>query len=125
MNFMEYRKIYNNKMATSPHTFNALQNLIVAMEAAHNCAGKKTFFGADKGEQAYAKFKVKLQATIHCLILDSEMNEAFASIDVHQLLVEQIADFSTAYPNWPKAYAFANEFFQNKPQAVAVIDRIR
>lgn len=36
-----------------PHTFNALQHLVMAMAGVANNRGKKSFFGRDKGLAAY------------------------------------------------------------------------
>ena len=41
----------------TPHTYNALQKLVMAMADVSKNSGKKTFFGRDKGQEAYDKFQ--------------------------------------------------------------------
>ena len=40
----------------SPHTYNALTKLVMAMAAVTKNTGKKTLFGRDKGQESYSKF---------------------------------------------------------------------
>ena len=68
----------------APHTFNSLQTLVMAMASAENNAGKKTFFGRDKGQESYAKFLASLQKTIHCLVLDGVKRSLPRAVALHQ-----------------------------------------
>jgi hypothetical protein len=56
--------------ANLPHTFNALQHLVMAMSDFVNSRGKKSFFGKDKGLAEYKKFEEKLKDTLLAMVLD-------------------------------------------------------
>ena len=110
----------------SPHTLNALQKLVMAMADLAKNAGKKTFFGRDKGQEAYAKFLSTLKVTIHSMILDGVITEATPSSQAVDTLEQKLKLFSMAFPNWQEAYGFAAVFFgQSRQDAVAAIERLR
>lgn len=111
----------------APHTLNALQHLVMVMADAENSAGKKTFFGRDKGQEAYAKFLVTLKKTIHCLMLDGVTYEADTAEQVLGMLEEVLIQFASAYPNWPDAYRYGDRFIHpsNRPNALAMVERLR
>lgn len=111
----------------APHTFNAMQALVMAMEKALRSRGQKTFFGHDKSKVSYQEFLEKLQDTLRSLVLDGlleESDDGVAALDSMRLAIQA---FGTAFPNWPDAYEFAREFFGNgnKANAIAVIERLR
>ena len=56
--------------AAAPHTFNALQHLVMAMAKLVKYRGKKSLFGRDRGLAAYKTFEVKLKDTVLALVLD-------------------------------------------------------
>lgn len=110
----------------SPHTFNALTKLVMAMADVAKNAGKKTLFGRDKGQLSYAAFLTQLKATVQCMVLDGLVSEATPSSEVGELLHAKLLEFSLAYPNWQDAYGFAAQFFGAERQsATATIERIR
>lgn len=110
----------------TPHTFNALQKLVMAMAAVVKNAGKTTLFGRDKGQQSYAKFLVALKVTLQSMILDGVVRE---STPTEQVLIElqaRIEEFSMAFPNWQDAYGFAAQFLgERREDALATIERLR
>lgn len=109
------------------HTFNALQNLVMAMADVANNSGKKTFFGRDKGQQAYTKFLEKLRATLHSMVLDGLIRESDTDEYVLARLESSIRLFEDGFPNWKDAYGFAAWFLseRNAADASAVITRLR
>lgn len=110
----------------TPHTYNALQKLVMAMADLAKNAGKKTLFGRDKGQEAYANFLSMLKVTIHSMVLDRLISEATSSEDVVVALEDKMRIFSMAFPNWQDAYGFAAVFFgRSRTDAVAVIERLR
>lgn len=109
-----------------PHTLNALTKLVMAMAAVTNNAGKKTWFGHDKGEQAYSKFKEALKVTLNSMVLDGLIRESSSSEEAAEILEHKIENFSLAFPNWPDAYGFAAFFFGGeRSDAIATIERMR
>jgi hypothetical protein len=109
-----------------PHTFNALQELVMAMSAVAKNAGKKTFFGRDKGQESYARFLRALRATIHSMVLDGVIRESTLTDEATIRLESSLLQFRSIFPNWQDAYSFADIFFGEKREdAIAVIDRLR
>lgn len=109
--------------ALIPNTLNALTWMVPSMEAAERNAGKRSFLGKDKGAEAYGKFLGCLHTTVHALHQDRLVTVDSAVAEVHQQLVYALTMFAGAYPQWPDAYRFADNFFSNgiNPVAAAVI----
>lgn len=95
----------------APHTFNALQHLVVAMAKVVSRRGKKSLFGRDKGLAAYEVFESKLRDTAVALVLDGLVARNASLGEVRLLIIDAIAVFETAFPNWQDAYGFAVEYF--------------
>lgn len=109
-----------------PHTFNALQELVMAMAAVSKNAGKKTFFGRDKGQESYARFLRALRGTIHSMVLDSIIRESTPTDEAALRLEGFLRQFQETFPNWQDAYGFAEIFFgENRADAIAAIGRLR
>ena len=110
----------------SPHTFNALQKLVMAMAGVVKNANTKTFFGRDKGQEAYAHFLSTLKVTVQAMLLDGLVRESTPSEEVTEQLRSKLESFALAFPNWTDAYGFAAMFFgEAKDDAIATIERIR
>jgi len=99
---------FQNKM---PHTFNALQKLVMAMEDYETSRGKKTLFGKDKGLKAYKKFEDVLRDTLLAMVVDGAVSRNVAAKECREKLLEMIASFSEVFPNWKDAYTFAEDYF--------------
>lgn len=56
--------------ASIPHTFNAMQHLVMAMAVFQKSRSKKSFFGRGKGLIAYKKFEDKPRDTFLAMALD-------------------------------------------------------
>ncbi len=106
-----------------PHTFNALQKLVMAMAAYQKKRGRKTLFGKDKGLEAYKKFESVLRDTLLAMVVDGVLQRNVRPKDCLETLNEMIAAFAEVFPNWQDAYSFANEYFT--VNAVIAEDRIR
>lgn len=101
--------------AECPHTFNALQHLVMAMADFAKSRGKKSFFGKDKGLAAYKKFEDKFKDTLLAMVLDRVIERNAAPARARGELIRAIELFAAAFPNWQDAYAFANEFLEDSP----------
>ena len=116
----------NNLSIMTPHTYVALQKLVVAMAAVKKNVGKKTFFGKDKGQESYSKFLEKLKITFQAMVLDNVISESSSTDEVIKSLEKKMNDFSMAHPNWQDAYEFANHFFSgDMKDAKAIVNRLR
>lgn len=110
-----------------PHSFAAIQKLVMAMADFEKNIGKRSLFGRDKGAIAYEQFLNSLRQTVTCMTLDCKIRESSSVTEVVAALEELLTKFSMAYPNWEDAYKFANHFFSanNREDYTAVINRIR
>jgi len=109
-----------------PHTFNALQHLVMAMAKAQKNKGKKSFFGRDKGLAAYKVFEEKLHDTILAMTMDDLILRGSPSAEIRENLCRAIGVFAAAFPNWQDAYFFAQDIFiESESLALGVIDASR
>ncbi len=98
-----------------PHTFNALQKLVMAMADYEKNKGKKTLFGKDKGLDAYKKFEVTLKDTLLAMVVDGVVARNVGAKECRKILSEMIDALAEVFPNWQGAYSFANQYFiQNR-----------
>ncbi|UTW52394.1 hypothetical protein KFF05_03185 [bacterium SCSIO 12827] len=109
-----------------PHTFNSLQKLVMAMAKFQKNRGKKTFFGRDKGREAWEFFEQELKKTMTSMFMDGVVDRSSAPDTVREKLIECIGAFAAIFPNWQDSYGFAEEFFiENKSTANDVIKALR
>ena len=109
-----------------PHTFNSLQTLVMAMAKFQKDRGKKTFFGRDKGREAWEKLEQELKKTMTSMFLDGVVTRSAQTDNVREKLIECINAFATVFPNWQDAYGFAEEFLvDDKNTANDVIAALR
>lgn len=97
--------------AGAPHTHGVFTHMVPAMEAAAKNAGKKSFFGADKGAKALEKFLDTFKKAVLALYADEVVTTADEPMEVLARLSTELEKFAQAYPNWPDAYQFAGFFF--------------
>ena len=110
----------------TPHTYNALTKLVMAMAGVAKNAGKKTFFGRDKGQESYSKFLATLKITLQSMVLDGIIRESTPTEEIMSKLESKMREFQIAFPNWQDAYGFAGLFFEEKRiDAKATIERLR
>lgn len=109
--------------ARFPHTYYALQNLVMAMATYQKNRGKITLFGRDKGLEAYKKFESVLRDTLLAMVVDGVVKRDVGAEECRNTLTEMIAAFAEAFPNWQDAYSFADEYFIKG--AITAEDRIR
>ena len=120
-------RLYEERLQReTPHTFNALTKLVLAMAGVTENAGKRSLFGRDKGAEAYSKFLQALKLTLHSMVLDGVARESTPASEVADLLLAKLDMFAKAFPNWPDAYGFAAIFLgEKKADAIATIERLR
>lgn len=94
-----------------PHTFTALQKLVMAMADYQNNRGKVGWFDRDKGLRAYKKFESNLRDTLVAIVIDGAIRRDEPASKYRTRLLEDIEGFSIAFPNWQDAYLFAHEYF--------------
>ncbi len=99
-----------------PHTYNALQVLVMAMADYTNNKNKKTFFGIDRGLTAYKKFEDALRDTILAMVVDGVIVRSVGAKECREKLMEMIIAWSGVFPNWQDAYSFAGEYFVDQAE---------
>ncbi|MEW7986747.1 MAG: hypothetical protein AB2805_03830 [Candidatus Thiodiazotropha sp.] len=108
-----------------PHTFNSLQQLVMAMAKYEKNRGKKTLFGKDKGLNSYKKFEDVLRDTLLAMVVDGVVPRNVAAKECRVTLTEMIGAFAEVFPNWQDAYSFAeNYFIKNAGTAEARIEHM-
>ena len=93
--------------ARIPHTYTAMEHLVMAMADAHNNQGKTSFFGHDKGLKSYMKFEEKLKGALIAMTIDGVMSRAQSSDEFLAALQEVMITWFDIFPNWPDAQTFA------------------
>lgn len=92
-----------------PHTYTAMEHLIMAMADAYNNRGKTTFFGNDKGLKSYKKFEEKLKDALLALSIDGLISRTAPANEYREILAEILVTWFEIFPNWPDACNFAVE----------------
>lgn len=97
-----------------PHTFNSLQKLVMAMAKYQKNRNKKTLFGRDKGQEAWAVFERELKNTILSLYLDNKLDRSASPDEIRKEVSSSVMHFAMVFPNWQDAYSFSREFFDRE-----------
>ena len=101
--------------ARLPHTYTAMEHLVMAMADAHNNQGKTSFFGHDKGLKSYMKFEEKLKGALIAMTMDGLMSRAQSADEFRKTLQEVVEAWFQIFPNWPDAQTFAiQKIFSDK-----------
>ena len=93
--------------ARIPHTYTAMEHLVMAMADAHNNQGKTSFFGHDKGLKSYIKFEEKLKGALIAMTMDGLMSRAQTADEFRDTLQTVMITWFDIFPNWPDAQTFA------------------
>ena len=101
--------------ARLPHTYTAMEHLVMAMADAHNNQGKTSFFGHDKGLKSYMKFEEKLKGALIAMTMDGIATRAQPADEFRETLQEVVEAWFQIFPNWPDAQTFAiQKIFRDK-----------
>lgn len=98
-----------------PHTYTAMEHLIMAMADAYNNRGKTSFFGHDKGLKSYLKFEEKLKNTLLAMVMDGLLKRSDSAATYLEKLLTVIDAWEAIFPNWPDAHGFAYEKLRANP----------
>lgn len=96
--------------ARQPHTFNALQHLVMTMADFQKNRHKPPLFGWDRALASYKKFHAKLRDTLIAMEMDGLVTSAAPPSEYREQLIDAIDRFSEVFPNWLDAYDFAMEY---------------
>jgi hypothetical protein len=100
--------------ARLPHTYTAMEHLIMAMADAYNNHGKTTFFGNDKGLKSYMKFEEKLKGALLAMTMDRLVSRTATANEFREQLKTVVDAWFEIFPNWPDAQIFAaDKIFAN------------
>lgn len=86
-------------------------DLVMAAEKAFDDFGRKSLFGKDKGEQAEREFTAAL---VHAILALERVGNIRNSKDAEQsftALQNAMTLVREAYPNWPRAYKYWDDFY--------------
>ncbi len=107
-----------------PHTYTAMEHLIMAMADAYNNRGKNSLFGHDRGLKSYKKYEEKLKDTLIALSMDGVISRFSDAGEYRQMLVQILMAWFEIFPNWPDAAAFAVEQMKNEEEAKQLISML-
>ena len=95
-----------------PRTNEPFQRLIMAAADAGKNAGKKSWFGKDKGQESFAKFMNILTRDVAlALVEDGQVSDPCNPKEVLLAVMKAKGTFQEAYPNWQDAYRFMDWFY--------------
>jgi hypothetical protein len=94
-----------------PHTYLAMERLIMAMADAHNSEGKTGLFGRDRGLASYKKFEAVLKDTLLALTLDGVVRRDEPAASYRAMIVSLVAVWMTIFPGWPDAEEYTLRHF--------------
>ncbi len=100
-----------------PHTYTAMEHLIMAMADAYNNHGKTTFFGNDKGLKSYMKFEEKLKGALLAMTMDGLVSRAATADEFREKLKTVVDAWFGIFPNWSDAQTFSADKIFNSSQA--------
>jgi hypothetical protein len=92
-----------------PHTYTAMEHLIMAMADAFNNRGKTTFFGVDKGLKSYLKFEEKYRNALLAMTMDGLVQRGDNAGQFRNAIIHVLNAWQEIFPNWPDAHGFAYE----------------
>jgi len=101
--------------ARVPHTYTAMEHLIMAMADANNNRRKTTFFGNDKGLKNYIKFEEKCKGALLAMMMDGLVKRTDNAENYREALIAVLAAWQQIFPHWPDAFSFAHEKFVGDP----------
>lgn len=105
----------NQLQAQIPHTYTAMEHLIMAMADAHKNKGKTSFFGHDKGLKSYLKYEEKLKNTLLAMAMDGVVSRMDGAAIYYEKLLLIVDAWASIFPNWPDAHEFAYESLRANP----------
>lgn len=106
----------NQLQSRLPHTYTAMEHLIMAMADAFNNRGKSSFFGHDKGLKSHLKFEEKLKNALLAMTMDGLVSRTDSAKKYLEGLILILDAWSEIFPNWPDAEAFAYEKLRSNEQ---------
>jgi hypothetical protein len=104
-----------------PHTYTAMEHLIMAMADAYNNRGKTSLFGHDKGLKSLLKFEEKLKNALLAMTLDGLVSRTDTSKKYLEGLLLVLDAWQSIFPNWPDAEAFAFEKLRANEQEARLL----
>lgn len=90
----------------APHSHRAMQNFVMTMADVVNNAGKKSFFGKDKGLAAMGRFGKAFQTLLIAMATEGQLGESVTAEDVADRVDILMKVFKDGYPNWQEAYLY-------------------
>lgn len=88
-----------------------LLDLVMAAEKAFDDYGKISIFGKDKGKAAEQKFTTALVHAILALVRIGKLHDSKDAEQSFTALQNAMSLIREAYPNWPRAYRYWDDFY--------------
>jgi hypothetical protein len=89
-------------------------------------AGKRTFFGGDKGAKALDAYVRKLEMVISALYSDGLASPDSNPEDLLFQMVRTLCLFKSTYPNWQIAYSFGyTQFIERRTSGLNLVSAVQ
>ena len=101
---------------TAPNMLNAWTHVVPALAKYGKSQGKRSFFGRDKGEEAYRELIEKLKLLVLGLYGDGLLSRGASTDECLLALVRSLVTFKIAFPNWSDAYSAGYRVFVERSE---------
>lgn len=108
-----------------PHTFMSMQELILAIEAAHKHEGHITWYGKDMEFVTQNEYKAKLKNVLAAIALDGLVTSMANAEEYYFALLNFLRLWFQVFPNWPEVVEYVCRHLEEDQSAsVALIDEL-
>ena len=108
-----------------PHTYLSMQDLILAIEAAHKHEGHVTWYGKDMEFVTQNEYKAKLKRVLMAMASDELVTRQANAEEYYLALLNFLRLWFQVFPNWPEVVEYVCRHLESDPTAsVSLIDEL-
>lgn len=108
-----------------PHTYTSMQELILAIEAAHKHEGHVTWYGKDMEFVTRNEYKTKLKHVLAAIALDGLVTRMANAEEYYFALLNFLRLWFQVFPNWPEVVEYVCRHLEaDQSASVALIDEL-
>ena len=103
-----------------PYTYQSMQELILAIEAAHKHEGHVTWYGKDMEFVTRIEFKDKLKHVLMALASDALVTRQANAEEYYAALLNFLRLWFQVFPNWPEVVEYVCRHLESDPSASVI-----
>lgn len=108
-----------------PHTYQSMQELILAIEAAHKHEGHVTWYGKDMEYVTQNEYKTKLKHVLIAIAADGLVTSQANAEEYYFALLNFLRLWFQVFPNWPEVVEYVCRHLESDQTAsIALIDAL-